>query len=415
MREINKLSAKQVEALKERGRYSDGGNLYLVITDAGTRQWIFRYRWQGKERDLGLGSAAAGRVSLASARKAAQAARDDIAAGNDPQSVKNETKQAADLYRTFGQVVDEYLATMEKGWKNKKHGKQWRYSLKELAAPLTSKPVHTIEVTDVLAVLRPHWERVPETARRLRGRIESVLSYATSHKYRKGENPGRWKDNLKGLLPKHRRGSRGHHAALPYDKMAEFMAELRKRQADNDTLAAYALELTILTVLRTSEVLNGRFDEIDLSKNLWTIPGARMKMGGEHRVPLSPRAVEIAKKLMELRWGDYLFPGNTINRPLSNMSMLMLLRRMDYPDITVHGFRSTFRDWAGETTSFPGDVCEQVLAHKIESETEGAYRRGDMLAKRTKVMTAWAGFIEPKVSTNILRLNSSPTGFYDRQ
>ncbi len=327
-----------------------------------------------------------------------------MAAGNDPQILKNEAKRSTNMRRTFGQVVDEYLATMEKGWKNKKHGKQWRYSLEKLAAPLASKPVHTIEVTDVLSVLRPHWERVPETGRRLRGRIESVLSFATSHKYRVGENPARWKDNLKGLLPKHKRGSRGHHAALPYDKMPEFMTELRKRQVDNDTLAGYALELTILTALRTSEVLQGKYPEFDLSKSLWTVPAERMKMGEEHRVPLSPRSVEIIRKLMQTRWGDYLFPGNEINKHLSDMSMLMLLRRMGYKNITVHGFRSTFRDWAGETTSFPFEVCERALAHKTEDETQRAYARGDLLAKRTKLMNAWANFIEPKAGSNVIAL-----------
>jgi integrase len=404
MRAINRLSAKQVESIKVKGRYSDGGNLYLVITEAGTRQWVFRYRWQGKEKEIGLGSAAPGRVSLAGARRAAQIARDAVAAGQDPQATKDEARRSKERARTFGQVADEYLKAMGKSWKNKKHGKQWRYSLKELAAPLSSTSVHTIETTDILAVLRPHWERVPETGRRLRGRIEAVLSYATSHKYRTGENPARWKDNLKGLLPKHGRNSRGHHAALPYDKMPEFMADLRKRQIEYDTLAGYALELTILTVLRTSEVLGAKFSEFDLSKSLWTVPGDRMKMGIEHRVPLCVRAVEIVRKLMEVRWGDYLFPGNTINRPLSNMSMLMLLRRMKYNDITVHGFRSTFRDWAGETTSFPGDVCEQVLAHKIEDDSEAAYRRGDMLNKRVKVMAAWASFIEPKLDGKVISL-----------
>lgn len=407
MRSLNRLTAKQVEAAKEPGRYSDGGNLNLVITKAGTRQWVFRYRWEDREREMGLGSAAPGRVSLAAARKAAQAARDLIAEGKDPQAARREAKQAARPERTFGQVADEYLKAMEKGWKNRKHGKQWEYSLKELAAPLRPKPVHLIDVPDVLAALRPHWERVPETGRRLRGRIENVLSYATSHKYRSGPNPAAWKDNLKGLLPKHRRGSRGHHAALPYDQMQGFMAALRKRQAENDTLAAYALELTILTVTRTSEALLARFSEFDLAKALWIVPGERMKMGVEHRIPLSPRAVEIVQRLTELRWGDYLFPGNEISKTLSNMSMLMLLRRMGYEKITVHGFRSTFRDWAGETTSFPGDVCEQALAHQIEDDSEAAYRRGTMLAKRVKLMAAWANFIEPKSDSKVIPLSQS--------
>ncbi|MFZ5674403.1 MAG: tyrosine-type recombinase/integrase [Pseudomonadota bacterium] len=404
MRTINKLSAAEVRS-KGPGRYGDGGNLYLVVTEAGTRQWIFRYRWEGKEKELGLGAAGPGRVSLPGARAAAQANRDILAAGKDPQAVKAEARQKTDKQRTFAQASDEYLKAMRKGWKNKKHAKQWEYSLKVLAAPLRPKLVHLIDVPDVLAVIRPHWERVPETGRRLRGRIENVLSYATSHKYRSGPNPAAWKDNLKGLLPKSQRGTRGHHPALPYEKMREFMTDLRQRQAENDTLAAYALELTILTVTRTSEMLLARYPEFDLSKALWTVPGERMKMGKEHRIPLSPRAVEIVKVLMSTRWGDYLFPGNEINKHLSNMSMLMLLRRMGYEEITVHGFRSTFRDWAGETTSFPGDVCEHVLAHKIEDESEAAYRRGTMLKKRTEVMKAWANYIEPKTSSNVIPLS----------
>lgn len=398
MRAINKLTAKHIESSKTPGRYSDGGNLYLVVTPAGTRQWIFRYRWQGKEKEIGLGSAALGRVTLAGARKAAQGARDAMMAGMDPHVARDNAKQQTESVRTFGQVVEEYFDAMENGWKNSKHARQWKYSLKELAAPLTPKPVHTVDVTDILAVLRPHWERVPETGRRLRGRIEAILSYATSHKYRNGENPARWKDNLKGLLPKHKRNSRGHHAALAYVDMPKFIEDLRARQAANAAPAAYALELTILTVLRTSEVLQSKFVEFDLNKKVWTVPAERMKMGREHRVPLSPRAIEIVRKLMEARWGDFLFPGNTINRHLSNMSMLMLLRRMGQANITVHGFRSTFRDWAGETTNYPGDVCEQVLAHKIDNETEAAYRRGDMLIKRAKVMDAWSNYLEPAKS-----------------
>jgi len=404
MRALNRLTVKEIEALKEPGRYGDGGNLYLVITKAGTRQWTFRYRWKGKEKELGLGSAAIGRVTLQQARTKAQDARNELAAGNDPQAARDAAKRATDLRRTWGQVVDEFLKTMERGWRNKKHANQWRYSLKVLAAPLSAKPVDSIGVTDVLAVLRPVWDRVPETGRRLRGRLEAVLSYATSHNYRAGENPARWKDNLKGLLPKRKRGLRRHHPALPYSEVPAFIAELRNRQADT-ALAAYALELTILTALRTSEVLHGKFTEIDLSKNIWTVPAARMKMGEEHRVPLSPRAVEIIRKLMETRWGDYLFPGNTINRPMSDMSMLMLLRRMGFQHVTVHGFRSTFRDWANETTSFPYEVCERALAHKTEDETQRAYARGDLLAKRAKLMSAWANYIEPKAASNVVQLS----------
>lgn len=404
MRSINRLNVKQIEAIKEPGRYSDGGNLYLVVTKAGTRQWVFRYRWQGKLKEIGLGSAAPGRVSLHDARKKAQKARDDLTAGNDPQIIKNEAKQEKDNLRTWEQAVDEFIGEMEGGWKNKKHAKQWKRALKELAAPLLPKPVHQIDVSDVLAVIRPHWERVPETGRRLRGRIEAVLSYCTSHKYRSGPNPAAWKDNLKGLLPKRKRGPKRHHPALPYEEMPAFMAELRRRQADNDTLSAYALELTILTAARTNEILWSTFPEFDLPKAVWTVPAERMKMAKEHKVPLTPRAVEILKKLIGFRWGDFLFPGNEIDKPLSDMSMLNLLDRMGFGHVTVHGFRSSFRDWAGDMTSFPHDVCEQVLAHKIEDEGEAAYRRGTMLAKRVKLMAAWANYIEPKADSNVIPL-----------
>jgi integrase len=400
MRTLHKLTTRKAESLKKKGRYSDGGNLYLVVTAAGTRQWVFRYRWNDGEKEMGLGSAAPGRVSLATARKLAQSARDAMAERKDPLVVRNESQQSMRSIRTFGKVADEYLKAKKAGWRNPKHRAQWEYSLKTLAAPLRSMQVHLIENTDVLSVLRPLWERVPETARRLRGRIEAVLGFATHSKYREGENPARWKDNLKDLLSKHDELTRGHHAALPYEQMPEFIAKLRGRES----LAASALELAILTACRTGEVLGAQWPEFDFAKKLWIIPATRMKMKREHRVPLSDRAVEILEKLKADEWGPYVFPGNTFKRPLSNMSMLMLLRRMNYDTITTHGFRSTFRDWASETTSFPHEVCEQVLAHKIKDKSEAAYRRGDLLAKRAKLMEAWASFCEPRTSAKVVAM-----------
>jgi integrase len=368
VRTIHKLSARQVETLREKGRYSDGANLYLVVTAAGTRQWVFRYRWERREKEIGLGSAALGRVSLANARKAAQAARDAIAEGNDPFLVKREARQSTRSVRTFSQVTDEFLKAKRSGWRNPKHRAQWEYSLTTLAATLRPKPVHLIENTDVLAVLQPLWDRVPETARRLRGRIEAVLGFATLKKYRKGDNPARWKDNLKGLLSTHDALTRGHHAALAYSDLPNFITQLR----ESKSLVALALEFTILTACRTGEVLGAQWDEMDLAKRIWIIPAARMKMKREHRVPLSDRAVEILEQREGDRIGPYVFPGNTFRRPLSNMTMAMWIRRHGYENVTVHGFRSTFRDWASETTSFPHEVCEAALAHTIESKAEAA-------------------------------------------
>ena len=398
MRTINKLTVRQVETISTKGRYSDGGNLYLVVTAAGTRQWVFRYRWAGAEKEIGLGSAAPGRVTLAQARKSAQAARDALADGRDPALVKREAKESAQAARTFGQVADEFLTAKEAGWRNAKHRKQWEYSLKTLAEPLRSSLVHEITNTDVLSVLRPLWTTVPETARRLRGRIEAVLVFAARKGYRKGENPAAWKDNLKDLLPRHDELSRGHHAALDYADMPTFMEKLRERESR----AARALELAILTATRTGEVLGARWEEIDLERKLWTIPAVRMKAKREHRVPLSARVVEVLQELATDKWSPFVFPSNTGREALSNMSMLMLLRRMGYDKITVHGFRSTFRDWAGETTSFPHEVCEQALAHTIKNKAEAAYRRGDMLAKRALLMEAWAKFIEPAKAGNVI-------------
>ncbi|MGD9812274.1 MAG: tyrosine-type recombinase/integrase [Sphingobium sp.] len=398
MRTINKLTVRQVETISAKGRYSDGGNLYLVVTAAGTRQWVFRYRWSGGEREIGLGSAAPGRVTLAQARKIAQTSRDALAEGRDPAFIKKEAKEAAQAARTFGQVADEFLEAKGAGWRNPKHRKQWEYSLKTLAEPIRSQLVHELANTDVLSVLRPLWTTVPETARRLRGRIEAVLVFATRKGYRKGENPATWKDNLKDLLPRHDELSRGHHAALDYADMPAFTEKLRRRESR----AAQALELVILTATRTSEVLGAQWDEIDLEKKLWAIPATRMKAKREHRVPLSGRAIEILQELSADRWSPFVFPSNTGREALSNMSMLMLLRRMGYDKITVHGFRSTFRDWAGETTSFPHEVCEQALAHTIKNKAEAAYRRGDMLAKRALLMEAWANFIEPAKADNVI-------------
>jgi integrase len=260
--------------------------------------------------------------------------------------------------------------------------------------------VDRIETSDVLEVLQPLWLSVPETASRLRGRIENVLDAAKAKGFRQGENPARWRGHLKLLLPAREKLTRGHHAAISYEQMPDFMAKLR----EGKSLAAMALELTILCATRTGETLGARWDEIDLEKRLWTIPRGRMKAGKEHRVPLSDRAVAILKRLSKVKRGAFIFPGISSKQPISAMAMAMHLRRMEFDKITVHGMRSAFRDWASETTSFPHEVCEAALAHVIRNKAESAYRRGDMLAKRAKLMNAWADYCEPKAAGKVIPL-----------
>jgi integrase len=287
---------------------------------------------------------------------------------------------------TFGQIADEVVEAKQAEWKNEKHRAQWAMTLKEYAAPLRNRPVNEIETTDILAVLRPLWLKRPETASRLRGRIEHVLDAARAKGFRHGPNPALWRGHLDKLLPKRPKVARGHHAAMPYQKVPEFIALVRKR----DAIAALAIEFTILTATRTGEVLGATWDEIDFDAAIWTIPAKRMKASRVHRVPLSGRAIAIPKKLAKVRASDFVFPGRKKMRPLSNMSMEMILRRMKTEDATIHGFRSSFRDWVGNVTHFPREVAEAALAHVVGDQAEQAYRRSDALDKRRALMEAWA-------------------------
>jgi integrase len=353
---------------------------------------------------MGLGSAAKNGIALADARKLAKTARDRLAAGIDPLKARDAAKQSAMAIPTFGVLADELIESMKSGWRNPKHSAQWTYTLTKLAKPLRPKPIDQIDTHDVLEVLKQLWQDIPETASRLRGRIEAVLSAAKAKGYRSGENPARWRGHLDQLLPKRRRLTRGHHAALPYDKLPDFMAKLRKQE---QPVAALALEFAVLTAARTSEVVNARWSEIDVDKGLWEIPPERMKAGRPHRVPLSDRAKTIVQALAQLKRGEYVFPGYKPKHPLSTMAMTMHLRRMGHEDVTVHGFRSTFRDWASETTSFPHEICEMALAHVIENKAEAAYRRGDLFEKRRKLMAAWAAYCEPRVSGKVIPIATS--------
>lgn len=403
-RGINKLTAREVETAKAPG-VADGGGLFLQVTKTGARSWIFQYRWKGRRPEMGLGSAGKGGVSLSEARElrnqAVAALRKAKAEGSDldPLSAKRATKAAADARKraeqaakvTFGQVADEHIAAMEPSWTNKMHRQQWRYSLETLAAPIRQLPVAEIDTPAILALLKPIWQKTPETASRFRGRVEAVLDRAKVQKLRSGENPAAWKGNLALLLPARDPRSRKHLAAMPYDDLPNFMGELRTHYGQTPA----ALELTILTVVRTNEMLGARWDEFDFEKRLWTIPASRMKAKKAHRVPLSDRAMDILTQLKSNRINNFVFPGQKLIRPMSFTSMLMLLRRIR-PGITVHGFRSTFRDWASEQTSFPNETCEHVLAHRISDKAEASYRRGDQFKKRTALMNAWAAYCEPK-------------------
>ena len=376
-RSIDKLSARAVATLKEPGRHSDGGGLYLVVDPSGAKRWLFMFRWQGKLKEMGLGGVTS--VSLAKARERATAARAQVADGINPINARK--AEGAN----FGAVADALLTDIEGQWRNEKHRAQWRMTLTTYAAPLREKRVDAITTDDVLVVLKPLWTAKPETASRLRARIERVLDAARAKGLRSGENPARWRGHLDHLLPKRQKLRRGHHAALSFDALADFMDDLRKRPA----MAARALEFTILTASRSGEVLGARWSEVDLEAAVWTVPAERMKGAREHRVPLCGPTLELLRPLHELRESDHVFPGQKCGKPLSGMSMEMLLRRMERP-VTVHGFRSTFRDWVGEETEFKREVAEAALAHIVGDATERAYRRGDALEKRRTLMKAWA-------------------------
>ncbi|GGH24515.1 integrase [Alsobacter metallidurans] len=389
-RAINKLSARTAATVTKPGRHSDGGGLYLVVDPSGAKRWAFLFRWEGKLKELGLGGIVT--VSLAEAREKASDARRLVASGINPIEAKRTSSAAAKHPTTFGGFADQLLADITPGFRNAKHRQQWTNTLQTYAAPLRDKRLDSIQTDHVLEVLKPLWLTKHETASRLRGRIERVLDAARAKGLRTGENPARWRGHLENLLPKRQRLTRGHHAALPYTDVPAFMVELRAR----DGMAARALELCILCASRSGEVLGAEWSEIDLKARIWTIPGTRMKAGKEHRVPLTDAALAVLSTVIQARTSttaDFVFPGLRAGRPLSVMAMEMVLRRMKRDEITVHGFRSSFRDWCGEATSFPREIAEAALAHQVGDATERAYRRGDALERRRGLLQAWAGYL----------------------
>ena len=378
-----KLTARRVATFKGPGKCGDGRGLWLRVVPAGRRWWFLRYRLRGRDRELGLGSA--DEVGLKEARAGAARARRQVREGLDPieEVRKARAKSGAP---TFAECAARFLASHEASWRNAKHRAQWRSTLEAYAYPvLGEQPVNAVGTADVLRVLEPTWTTKPETASRVRGRIERVLDWARVRGFRDGENPARWRGHLDKLLPNRSqvRPVR-HHAALPWRETPEFMTALRLREG----VAARALEFAILTGARSGEVRGMRRDEVD--DDVWTVPPERMKAQREHRVPLSPRAVALLNELPRIDGGGFVFPGMRHARPLSDMSLTAVLKRMGREGLTVHGFRSTFRDWCAETTHFPREVCEQALAHTLANKVEAAYRRGDLFEKRRRLMTAWA-------------------------
>ena len=396
---INRLTAVEVRDTKTPGRLPDGGGLHLQIGPNGSKSWLFIFRWEGKRPELGLGPYP--QVSLASARRRAEDAR-SILSGRPKQDPRVVWAAAAPAARmTFGDFVDEWLPALIKAFRNPKHQQQWENTLKIYGGSLRPMWLDEIDTQAVLAVLQPIWATKRETAQRVRGRVERVLDAAKAKGLRTGENPARWRGHLSTLLPAQRRVIQ-HFPAMPYDQVPAFVAQLKEREA----ATALCLRFIILTAVRSSEARGARWDEIDLQAKVWTIPAERMKAGKSHRVPLSAEAVAILKPLHETRRGPLVFPGQTSKKPLSETAFRALFRRCDVSNVTIHGFRSAFRDWCGEATNFPREIAEQALAHTVGNAVEQAYRRGDALEKRRKLMEAWAMYcMTPNRAGNVRALH----------
>ncbi len=416
------------------GRHADGGGLYLLVKEGGAKSWVFRFMLKGKTRDVGLSRCPealellrgrVGDLTLAQARDVAAIYRMKVKLGIDPLAERDlkaaEALAAAQAAKvagiTFKAAAEDYIKANEGSWRNKKHRQQWRNTLATYVYPVVGElPVADVGTAHVLQIIEPIWASKAETASRIRGRIETILDAAKARGYREGENPARWRGHIAQILPARAKLKRGHHPALPYERVPAFFEALAKRQAS----AGQALEFTVLTAARTSEVLEAKWEEVDLTKAVWIVPAERMKAGKEHRVPLSPRAVEILKVRRALG-DDYLFTGKKGGK-LSGMAMAMLIRRMHKSDVkaggqgwidprmkrlaTPHGFRSSFRDWADERTAYPHEMKEMALAHTIENKAEKAYRRGDLFEKRRSLMADWMawctknsdGFTAPSLS-----------------
>lgn len=380
-RTTNKLTAIRVERIKAKGRYSDGGGLYLRVSPALNKSWVFRSVRDGIATEVGLGPFPL--VSLSIAREQAAECRRFVVTGLN---IKAERERTRARKKTFGEIADEYLKIMAPRWTYEKTRWQWRSTLNDFCGSIRKRRVSDIDTDDILRLLRPIWEEKPETAGRIRMRLESVLDYARTKGHRDGENPARWRGHLANLLPARQKLSRGNHPAMSYNDVPGFVRRLQSL----DTISARGLELLILTACRTTEVREARWSEVDFEGKVWTIPAERMKARVAHRVPLTKEMLAILRPLHGTRMSDFIFPGQKSRMPLSNMAFKSVMKRLAVTDATPHGFRSSFRDWCGDCTEFPREVAEAALAHKVGNAVEQAYRRSDALEKRRELMAAWS-------------------------
>ena len=403
MGNINRLTALQVQKLSKPGYHADGAGLHLCVKATGGKSWIFRYRYGGKEREMGLGPLHT--VSLAEAREKALAQRKMLLDGVDPLAAKHasevQRKLAEASVITFDTAATSYIASHRAGWKNEKHAEQWTNTLTTYASPVFgSLPVADITTPLVLRVLEPIWTTKTETASRVRGRVEKILDWCKTQGYRTGDNPAAWRGHLENLLSAPQKTKKvEHHPALPWREIGAFMQALRTMPG----AAALATEFIILTNCRTSEAIEARWSEIDTVEKRWTIPAARMKAAKEHTIPLSDAALAVLQRLKaETKEGEFVFPGGKKNTPLSNMACLALLKRMGRSDLTVHGFRSSFRDWAGEATAHPREVIEHAMSHQLKDKAEAAYQRGSLLERRRVLMADWANYCAQPAATGVV-------------
>ena len=385
----NLLTDTKIRRATERSRLRDGAGLWLNVTESGSKAWVYRWTALGKTREMGLGGYPV--VSLADARAAREECRAMVAKGIDPR-----VERKREVEPTFRECADRYIIEHEPQWKNDKHRAQWRMTLgSKYCGKIENLLVSQIGIPEVLSVLEPIWLTVPETASRLRGRIERILGYARVKGWRNGDNPAMWRGNLSEALPKPRRLANGHFPAMAYKDVPEFFSQVRR----NNSLSARAMELLLYTCCRSGEVLNARWEEVDFENSLWIIPAVRTKTDQEYQIPLTVAALDLLERLYQSRISEFVFPGQKRgrgvqpNKPLSAMALEMLLRRMKVKNATPHGFRSSFRDWAGDKTDFPREVAEGCLNHKVGNAVEQAYRRGSAFEKRSTLLENWCEFL----------------------
>jgi integrase len=398
-----KAKIREIEDLafspqKKNALLGDGQGLYLGIAKSATASWLFRYMENGKAKSVGLGGYPA--TTLQVAREEAQKLRNARAGGVDPAAAKQEAIREKKLQvskaKTFETCATEYVTLSRPSWKNIKHGDQWLNTLTQYAFPVIGQnSINSIETDEIVRILAPIWQKKTETATRLRGRIETVIDWATVHGWRKGDNPARLKGHLEYLLPRIRVRPKNHHPSLPYEELPAFMLKLQSQSG----MARYALEFLILCASRTGEIVGAKWEEFDLTKKVWTIPASRMKAGVQHRVPLGARTLKILATIRPFSGKNFVFVGGKKDAPLSTMAMAMLLRRMELTDITVHGMRSSFRNWAGECSGYSYEVCEHALAHRLPDEVAAAYLRSDFIEKRVNLMQDWAKYCLSECAT----------------